>query len=96
MPNLLLLLREIQLKENKFSIAMVVEIIDFYCFGMGLLLMGINMIVFLLEFGVRLLRWKQGDWYMQNIWHKSNGKNGFLLVIVAMLSPNYLMNLDWN
>jgi hypothetical protein len=75
---------------------MVEEIIDFYYFGMVLLLMGTNMIVLLSEFGVLLLRWKLGDWFMQNIWHKSNGKNAFLLGIVAMLFPNYLMNLDWN
>lgn len=64
---LLLLLHRILLKGRRFIIAMEGEIIDFYYCGMDLLLRAINMIVCLLDFGVKEFKNKLARKYLQGI-----------------------------
>jgi hypothetical protein len=55
------------MKVNKFLTAMVGEAIVSFCFGMDSLTRTINMIVFLLGYGEKMLKKRQGRLFSQDI-----------------------------
>lgn len=64
-------------KDNKFTTAMVKEIIVFYCHGMALRLKITNTIVFHLEYGMIALKDKQDNIFIVLLRHKRRLVKGY-------------------